>query len=233
MQRLDFVRPPASLTVASDLLGSGAGEGRVTVRATRGSATDIAILDTPGESRTLLRDAWTTFADFVHAGVVHILGGWDHLLFLLTSVAAVASWRLRACVVTSFTVAHSITLTLAALGVVRLSPAIVEPAILGTILVTALLALRGRGGSAAGHVGLVFGCGLLHGLGFASALDELGVAGDHRIATLAGFNAGVELGQLAALAVALPLLVALRRMLPSSRAALASAPGAGGKSTAP
>ncbi len=111
-------------------------------------------------------------------------------------------------IVSAFTLAHSLTLSLAALGFVRLPSRWVESAIALSVLVSALWNLR----PSAPRVGaaLAFGFGLVHGMGFASALADLGATTGARIATLLGFNLGVELGQLALVACFLPLAFVLR-----------------------
>jgi hypothetical protein len=111
--------------------------------------------------------------------------------------------------VTAFTVAHSITLTLAALGEVRPSTRLVEAAIALSVL---LAALNNLWPVVVRRLWLAaFGFGLVHGLGFAGALLETGLPRQSRLAALLGFNAGVEAGQLAVVGIALPLLFALRR----------------------
>jgi hypothetical protein len=112
-------------------------------------------------------------------------------------------------IVTSFTVAHSITLSLAALGIVALPSRLVESAIAASVVVAALNNLRpvveGRRWMVA------FGFGLIHGFGFASVLTELGLPRDALVLALVGFNVGVEIGQLAIVALFLPLAYSLRR----------------------
>jgi hypothetical protein len=144
-------------------------------------------------------------------GAWHILSGFDHVLFLLAlllpSALSREAWRplladvLR--VVTAFTVAHSLTLALAALGVVRMAAAWVEPAIAASVALAALENLRPQfGGSRAS---IAFALGLLHGFGFSSALADLGLHGGSLLRALLSFNVGVELGQLALIAVFLPV----------------------------
>src|SRR5262249_7258357 len=114
-------------------------------------------------------------------------------------------------IVTAFTVAHSITLTLAATGTVQLSTRFIEPAIAASVIIAALNNLvpmfPERGWLAA------LGFGLLHGFGFANALSDLGLHQEQLALTLFGFNLGVELGQLAIVAIFLPPALTLRRLL--------------------
>lgn len=147
-------------------------------------------------------------------GVVHILGGYDHLLFLFLLILptiAVRDLRRRLIrlfgIVTAFTAAHSITLALAALGYVSLPSQAVEVAIAASIVVAGLINVV----RPAHHIGwqLAFGFGLLHGFGFAGALAELGLGGKNLLLQLFAFNAGVEIGQLAVVLVSLPLFLLL------------------------
>ena len=175
----------------------------------------------PGE-----QTAWRPFAAMVKQGIVHIGQGYDHLLFLIAllltavlvrkddgAVAPVATFRTAlwdvARIVTAFTVAHSITLSLASTRIVSLPSRFVESAIALSVIVAAVNNLRrflGKDRWAA-----AFALGLLHGFGFSSTLLDLGLPKDGLIVSLLGFNVGVELGQLAVVAVFLPVAFALRR----------------------
>lgn len=168
--------------------------------------------------------ALRVFADFVTSGAEHIVTGWDHLAFLLALMLACATLRRLLLVATGFTIAHSITLALGALDVVRLSSELVEPVIAASIAIaaaTGLLRLRrgtlaypGSTGPTRGalvELALVSSFGLVHGLGFAAMLkDALSEAGSVVVPLLA-FNVGVELGQVACVAIAFPLLVLVGR----------------------
>ncbi len=158
-------------------------------------------------------------------GAEHIAVGWDHLAFLLALVLGCGRLRRLLAVVTGFTVAHSVTLGLGATGLVELHPALVEPVIALSIAVAAGLALyrlrRGTldhpGSGMSSQTGLAaplaicFGFGLVHGFGFAGLLAERLPAGADRLWPLLGFNLGVELGQVALVALAFPLLVVVGR----------------------
>jgi hydrogenase/urease accessory protein HupE len=149
------------------------------------------------------------FFAFIWMGVEHIFTGYDHLVFLLGLLLAGSSWKRLLVVVTSFTVAHSITLGLAALSVVSLPSQWVESAIALSIIVVAVLNLFGKKSDKRWM--LAFAFGLLHGFGFASALAELELSRSELISALFGFNVGVELGQATLVLLALPLLLLLRR----------------------
>jgi hypothetical protein len=155
------------------------------------------------------------FARYVRLGVVHIAEGIDHLLFVLVLVLLVDRTRALVATITAFTLAHTLTLALAVLGIVAVPPAPVEAAIaLSIILVAAEVA---RGPSDAPSLArrrpwlIAFAFGLLHGLGFAGALREIGVPRDGVALALVGFNVGVELGQLGFVVLLLPVRALLRR----------------------
>lgn len=155
------------------------------------------------------------FARSIRLGVDHILDGWDHLLFLLALVLASRSPRALAATITAFTLAHSITLACAALGYLPAGGRFVEAVIAASIAFVGLLNLikatpRSTWLEAAGF-------GLIHGLGFAGFLTStLARAGrdEPPLATLLGFNLGVELGQLFVGACFLAILALLERLLP-------------------
>lgn len=149
-------------------------------------------------------------------GVEHILLGIDHLLFVLALVVLVSGWRQLITTITAFTLAHSITLALAVLGMTSVPQGPVEAVIALSIVFVAveiLHKLEGRKTLAIRKPWLVaFGFGLLHGFGFAGALSEIGVP-DHAIRlSLAVFNLGVETGQLAFILAIGALMLLLRRM---------------------
>jgi hypothetical protein len=168
-------------------------------------------------------------AAWIAHGAHHIFGGPDHVCFVLALLLVVAierrasGWQLRrplaalrstAAIVTAFTVAHSLTLAAAALGWVRLPSRLVESAIAASILYTAIENVVRP--DARHRFAMTFGFGLVHGLGFASVL-EARLPPEHAIVPLAGFNLGVELGQLAIVAIALPLFAALAWTLGADR----------------
>ena len=145
---------------------------------------------------------------FVELGFFHILDGLDHLLFLLCLVIPIRSFRKLVPVVTSFTVAHSITLIASALGLAPNSlwfPPLVETLIALSIVYMALENIVG--GNTGRRWLIAFAFGLVHGFGFSFVLREtLQFAGSHLITSLLAFNLGVELGQLFVLALAVPVL---------------------------
>jgi len=152
---------------------------------------------------------------FVGHGITHILGGYDHLLFVLALLLIVRSTPVLVWTITAFTVAHSITLALAALDLVQLPGPPVEAAIAFSILLLASEIVRLRRGEpslTARWPWLVAFCfGLLHGFGFAGALSDIGLPRDDIPLALFTFNVGVELGQLAFIGAVLGILWVARR----------------------
>jgi len=140
------------------------------------------------------------FAQYLGLGFRHILGGLDHLLFVLALVLLVPGTRMLIWTVTSFTVGHSVTLSLAALGFLGLPAAPVELAIAATILVLAVELAKGERAKPSllrrAPWAVAAGFGLLHGLGFAGALAEIGLPQEEIPLALFAFNVGIELGQL-------------------------------------
>jgi len=150
------------------------------------------------------------FWGFLPLGVEHILLGFDHLAFLFALLIAGGTLREAAKIITSFTVAHSITLALATLEVINFPAGVVEPLIAASIIYVGLENVLRR--EIERRWLLTFAFGLVHGFGFASALKELGVgAGVKAVAPLLSFNLGVEIGQIAVAALVLPLIWKLRQ----------------------
>ena len=154
------------------------------------------------------------FGQFVMQGIWHILIGLDHLAFLLLLVLPAAAratghWRSLVTVVTAFTVGHSMTLTLATLDVVNIPSGPVEAAIAASIVVAGILNFRTAQRFQGYWLALLFG--LVHGLGFASVLAELSMEPSQLVLSLLAFNLGVEVGQLALVALAWPFLRILSR----------------------
>ena len=139
----------------------------------------------------------TGFLHYVAAGITHIIpSGLDHILFVLGLFFLSPRLKPLLLQVTAFTLAHSITLALSVFGIVKLSPAIVEPIIALSIVVVAVENLIAREVKP-WRWAAVFVFGLFHGLGFASLIHEAGLPEGQRLPALLGFNLGVELGQLA------------------------------------
>jgi hydrogenase/urease accessory protein HupE len=152
-----------------------------------------------------------SFADFLVMGIKHIWTGYDHLLFLFGLLIVTRNFASSFKIITCFTIAHSITLAVATLSLVRFSSRIVEPLIAASIVYVGIENLV-RGDDPKGRWLLTFAFGLVHGFGFASVLRELGVGsnGSSIAIPLVSFNLGVELGQIAIAALVLPVIWKLR-----------------------
>jgi hypothetical protein len=213
---------------------------------TAGGIVQTAVLgaDPSGSSFVLGSPSrWRTFAEYLRAGVWHIWSGIDHLLFLLSLLLPAVllrsggHWepvtRARPAllsivkVVTAFTLAHSITLTLAAFDVIRLPSRLTESVIAASIVVAALNNIFPIVTESRARIAFAFG--LLHGFGFASVLADMGLPHGARVLSLLAFNLGIECGQLAVVLTVMPLIYAIRQVrlyrqtvLPWGSAAIAS-----------
>jgi HupE / UreJ protein len=191
------------------------------------SATQTGVLGGGSGAQSIALEhpsVWRAFAEYLETGVWHIWSGIDHLLFLLSlllpavlrrrdqhweavSLAKPAFLNILK-VVTAFTVAHSITLSLAAFDVVKLPSRLTESVIAASIVVAALNNIFPK--VTEGRWRIAFTFGLLHGFGFASVLADMGLPPGARVVSLVAFNLGVELGQLAVVMAVMPIAYALR-----------------------
>jgi hydrogenase/urease accessory protein HupE len=179
--------------------------------------------DSPGFTVPPPETAAHVAGGYLALGIEHIASGLDHLLFVLGLVLLVRGRRALLWTITAFTLGHSVTLSLATLGFVHAPTALVEALIAASIVVVALELAQARGADGAAQrsslVGrrpwlVAFAFGLLHGFGFAGALADVGLpAGEIPLALLA-FNLGIELGQLAFVALVLALRGALQGATP-------------------
>jgi hydrogenase/urease accessory protein HupE len=181
----------------------------VSVRDAQGQLVTERILDAEQASFTVPRTrvaAWSlpSFSQFLFLGVEHILTGYDHLLFLFGLLIMGGSWRSTVRIITSFTVAHSLTLALATFNVVYLPSRIVEPLIAASIIYVGLENLWRQ--DLQQRWLLTFGFGLIHGLGFATVLRDMGLGESGTVLPLLAFNSGVELGQMAIALLVLPVV---------------------------
>lgn len=193
-----------------------------------GEGDELLIFTPGGQERILPAEgisAWASFADFLVHGIWHIWIGLDHILFLVALVLpsvlvrTTSQWQpvveIKSTfwavvkIVTLFTAAHTITLTLATLSIVEIPSRLVESVIAASVVFAALNNVYPILNRGMGYV--VFAFGLFHGFGFASVLQDLIVSPRTMIVDLLGFNLGVEIGQLAIVAVVVPVLFALRR----------------------
>lgn len=210
---------PAKLAVELAFLADLPTGHRQVAHATAGAAGLDAVLTqaspgfelavSPEPAGAAPKPAYGGKLSFFWMGIEHILTGYDHLLFLFGLVLVGGRWRSILLVVTAFTVAHSITLGLAALSVWAPSPRIVEPAIALSIAYVGVENFLVKDASTRWRITFPFG--LVHGFGFAGALGEIAMPRADVPAALVLFNLGVEAGQLAVLALVLPLIFAARR----------------------
>ena len=153
---------------------------------------------------------WATFTSFIRSGFVHVVPlGMDHILFVLGLFLLSRHWKPLLLQVTAFTLAHTLTLGLAATGMVQVPASVVEPVIAGSIVVIALENIF-YPRYTPWRLLVVFVFGLVHGLGFAGALSQLDLPASALLVGLLGFNLGVELGQLTVIAAGLVLTIWLR-----------------------
>jgi len=184
-----------------------------------GANAPQALLDAGNTTVTLSAPApslISTMQRYLVTGIEHIFLGYDHIAFLV----AVVLWARRLIpvikIVTAFTIAHSITLSLAALNVVVIPSSVVEPAIAASIVFVAVENFFSRDIDRRWRVAFVFG--LIHGFGFAGALRDVGLPPNAVATALAAFNVGVEIGQVAIVSIVVPMLIALDRLMTPDRA---------------
>ncbi|MEZ4445504.1 MAG: HupE/UreJ family protein [Polyangiaceae bacterium] len=190
---------------------AGADAGHRTIVAFEGAVHILGGADdrlTLSEPATTAQVVWA----FLVEGVIHLVTGYDHVLFLLSLLFAAGVVARRrgtriaglevAKVVTAFTIGHSITLVLASLGVVALNLQLVETIIAASIVAVAGLNVL-RPEASVGRPAIALGFGLVHGFGFSSVLAEVGLPQGERAAALFSFNLGIELAQLAVVAIAI------------------------------
>jgi hydrogenase/urease accessory protein HupE len=222
--RLDFGAPVfSSLEIQSKLIASlplghrqylqvqnSAGE--TVFKGLLSAAADRATAQfTVANASVTPRETGSSFANFLVLGVKHILTGYDHLLFLLGLLVVARGVFSSLSIITSFTIAHSITLAVATFNLAQIPSRIVEPLIAASIVYVGVENLL-RGDVLRARRLVTFGFGLIHGFGFASVLREMGIgAGTGGVALpLFSFNLGVELGQIVVAAAALPIIWKLR-----------------------
>lgn len=183
------------------------------LRIVKGAAPRLVVYGSPGSAGF---DFWAPIAvDYMRLGVAHILTGFDHLLFVVALALLVGDGRRLVASITAFTLAHSLTLACAVLGVLRVPSAPVEAMIALSIVLVCAECLRPQQSLARRAPWIVaFTFGLLHGLGFASALLDIGLPEQHVALALLFFNLGVEMGQLGVIAVVLALRVLATRARP-------------------
>ncbi|MCA1379329.1 MULTISPECIES: HupE/UreJ family protein [Bradyrhizobium] len=191
---------------------------RQVVLIAQGRSETQALLDADNTTVTLSTappSLFSTMQRYLVTGVEHIFLGYDHVAFLV----AIVLWARRLLpvvkIVTAFTIAHSITLSLAALNILVIPSRIVEPAIAASIVFVAVENFFSRDVDRRWRVAFLFG--LIHGFGFAGVLREIGLPPNAIVPALAAFNVGVEIGQIAIVALMLPVLGLLDRVTAAGR----------------
>jgi len=184
------------LSFRADLWGTTESEQSLSLAVTRDLEDERLLLLTPQYPQSnLYESALMVFFSYLQEGVGHILGGLDHLLFLLVVVSTGWGWKRVFTALSVFTLGHAVSLMAVVFGGLSAPARIVEPTIAATIIGLALydvwLARSGEEPPVS-RLALVFGCSLIHGLGLGGALSELGVDPAQQVATLLGFNAGIE-----------------------------------------
>jgi hydrogenase/urease accessory protein HupE len=183
---------PISLSFKDRLLS---GEYLIQVKRVDGQA--LAKISPAHPSHIFFNNGWGTFQSFFQEGWQHIVGGYDHLVFLITLLAASMVWKRWFWMLTSFTLAHGMTYGMASYGLLQVQPSLIEPVIALTIVLMASLSLFKVKVGLVSEAWVVFGLGLFHGLGFASAMSTQLQGQIFPLASVLGFNLGIEAGQIA------------------------------------
>lgn len=210
----EFKRPVGKIAVLQRLYPEDPSSRFSVVVFEKGRVTHQALLDAEhpdfGVSASSPPRTLYVIGSFVREGATHIFGGFDHICFVLGLLLFGGSLKALLKTVTAFTVAHSLTLSMAVLGIWSPSPRIVEPVIALSIVAVALENFRRPPTDTAPRADwrpyLAFGFGLVHGFGFAGALREIGLPREALGWALGAFNIGVEIGQACIVLVAAPLL---------------------------
>jgi hydrogenase/urease accessory protein HupE len=211
-----FSLPPQSFCIATDLFGQKSAEKQITIKATQANEAEAAVLTKGNSSYCFFQSTGKSFLQYIYIGLEHILLGLDHLLFLATILIAISRFKQATVLLTSFTLAHCITYLLSTFGVFNVSSSIVEPAIALSIVLLGMLELFTKNylypNVDIKKVALIFCCGLLHGMGFASSMQQISLDNTHRVISIIGFNIGIELGQIIFACLFLILLMIAKRI---------------------
>ncbi len=216
MGRFALTDPNKPLSFEAKLWGKKETEQSLGLTITKNLKDEQLLMLTPEHPQgKLYESTLNVFASFLQHGIEHVLGGLDHLLFLLVVVSAGWGWKKLLTTLSIFTVGHAISLMTVVYSGITFPENIVEPAIAATIIGLALYDLtRSSTVSSARELryGLVFGCSLIHGLGLGGALASLGINPTQQGATLLGFNLGIEIAQVGVAGLAIVGLTLLQKM---------------------
>ncbi len=204
------------LSFEAKLWGKNTNEQSLGLTITKNLKDEQLLMLTPEHPQAKLYEpALNVFISFLQHGIEHVLGGLDHLLFLLVVIAAGWGWKQILTALSIFTVGHAISLMTVVYSGITFSENIVEPAIAATIIGLALYDLTRSSTTPTTRelrYGLVFGCSLIHGLGLGGALASLGINPTQQGATLLGFNLGIEIAQVGVAGLAIVGLTLLQKM---------------------
>ncbi len=209
-----WAQPLTTLSIRYDLFLPGVPTASCLTTITQGGQVRTFVFTPENRELSLVfgrASTWRQVTSFVALGVRHILTGYDHILFLLSLLMLGGSLRQVVKVATAFTVAHSITLSLAVLNLITLSARLVESAIALSIVYVAAENVWRKGITLRQRWLVTFGFGFVHGLGFASILRDMHLSRANTAVSLIGFNVGVEVGQVAIVTGAFLVLAALQR----------------------
>jgi hydrogenase/urease accessory protein HupE len=207
-------RPASVVAMDSPLFPDSPGDSTVVVIHRNGDVVDRAVLDAESPGALLAESTVAFVRRFGEMGIHHILSGIDHVLFIIGLVLVRGSLRGLLAVITAFTIAHSITLSMTVLRIGSLPSRVVEPLIALSIVAVGVENLLSRTLHPERRIWLAFGFGFFHGFGFAGALAEAGLPRDAIPASLTAFNVGVEIGQACIVLLILPILHMLCRRAP-------------------
>ncbi len=182
-----------------------------------GTDQEIAVITNDEPKHQFFKDQWGTLKSFFFEGLSHILSGFDHLLFILILLISGINIKRWLWVLSSFTLAHGMTYSLASQGVFSVSPPLVESVIALTIVITSIFEIRNFHPKLWQECLIVFGFGLFHGLGFASAMSTITNESRFPIISILGFNLGIEFGQIITSLAILLVLLAFKQFPPLYR----------------
>jgi hydrogenase/urease accessory protein HupE len=199
-------RTASVVAVDAPLFPDSPGDSTVVLVYRNGELVDKTVVNPESPNAVLAETTFAFSRRFIGMGIHHILSGLDHVLFVLGLVLVRGTLRGLLAVITAFTVAHSITLSMTALGIGSLPPRLVEPLIALSIVAVGAENLVFRRLNLERRIWIAFGFGFFHGFGFAGALAETGLPRDAVVWALAAFNTGVEFGQACIVLLAVPFL---------------------------
>lgn len=216
MGRYALADADSPLSFRANLWGENASEKSLSLAVTRDLGDERLLIVTPQQPQARLYTSFlAVLTSYLKLGIEHVLGGLDHLLFLLVVLSTGWGWRKIFTALSVFTLGHALSLVAVVFAGITVPASIIEPAIAATIIGLALYDVwlsRSSRTPPVPRLGLVFACSLIHGLGLGGALIDLGISPVHQGATLLGFNLGIELVQVAISTLSLASFALLHRM---------------------